>query len=111
MDQSKIAIATLELARNIIVHAMGRGKITITGLTEPRLGILLVAEDKGPGIPDVENALEGIGGSKKGLGFGLGAVKRLMDQFTIETKLGQGTIIVAKKWMCNRLTEERKIML
>ena len=43
VEQTKIAIATLELARNIVVHAMGKGKITITRLTEPKQGILIVS--------------------------------------------------------------------
>lgn len=98
VEQTKIAIATLELARNIVVHAMGKGKITITRLTEPKQGILIIAIDKGSGIPNVEDALERNEKLKKGLGYGLSSVKRLMDELTIETKLGEGTTVTAKKW-------------
>lgn len=97
-EQTRIAIATLELARNIIVHAMGKGKITINRLAEPKIGVMIIAEDQGPGIANVEDALENNQRFKKGLGFGLGAVKRLMDEVTIESKLGDGTRITAEKW-------------
>lgn len=98
VNQTKIAIATLELARNIVVHAMGKGKITVMNVDDPASGILVVAQDKGPGIPNVQDALEKNENLRKGLGFGLGSTKRLMDQFTIETSIGEGTTITAKKW-------------
>lgn len=98
VEQNKIAIVTLELARNIIVHAMGKGKITITHILEPKPGITIIAEDQGPGIANIEDAIGNNQQFKKGLGFGLGTVKRLMDQFTIQTKLGEGTTLVATKW-------------
>ncbi len=98
VDQTKIAIVTSELARNIIIHAMGKGRITISCLTDPKPGILIIAQDQGPGIPNAAEAIENSQSSKKGLGIGLGAVKRLMDQLTIETKLGEGTTITAMKW-------------
>jgi len=98
-DQSKIAIATSELARNIIVHAQGKGRIVIKLITEPsKAGIMVIAEDRGPGIAGVEKALQGGTSTRGGLGEGLGGAKRLMDEFKIETKLGEGTRIVAKKW-------------
>ena len=77
---------------------MGKGKITITQLTEPKQGILVVAQDQGPVIANVEDAIERNQTLKKGLGFGLCAVKRLMDELTIETELGEGTTVTAKKW-------------
>lgn len=99
VDQTKIAIATSELARNIVVHAQGKGRIVIKSVTEPsNAGIMMIAEDKGPGIADVEKALQGGSSTKRGLGEGLGGVKRLMDDFRIETKVGEGTVIIAKKW-------------
>ena len=98
-DQTKIAIATSELASNILLHAQGKGKITAKPLTEPdKVGIMIIAEDKGPGIVDVQEKLEGIETSQKGLGVGLGGAKRLMDEFEIKSKAGEGTTIIAKKW-------------
>jgi len=99
VDQTKIAIAVSELARNIVVHAQGKGRIVIKPITKPnRAGIMVVAEDKGSGIADVEKALqEGIN-TKGGLGVGLGGTKRLMDEFKVETKVGEGTTVTAKKW-------------
>jgi len=99
VDRIKIAIATVELARNIVVHAGGRGRIVIKPITESsRVGIMVIAEDKGSGIADIAKALEGGSSSKRGLGIGLGGAKRLMDEFKIETKVGEGTTITAKKW-------------
>ena len=107
VDQVKIAIATSELARNILLHAGGKGKIIINSLKDPdRVGIIVVAEDKGPGIANVEKALQGINDSKKGLGVGLSGAKRLMDEFNIESKVGKGTTVIAKKWKKQPLTSE-----
>jgi serine/threonine-protein kinase RsbT len=98
-EQTKIAVATSELAMNILLHAQGKGKITIKPLTErDKVGIMITAEDKGLGIADVQKALQGIVTSKKGLGVGLGGAKRLMDEFEIKSKVGEGTTITAKKW-------------
>jgi serine/threonine-protein kinase RsbT len=98
MDQIKIAIATLELAKNLVIHAMRRGKIIITHLNEPNPGILVVAQDKGTGLQNIENTPENSSTTKNEVGSGLDAVKRLMDQLTIENKQGEGTTIIAKKW-------------
>lgn len=107
VDQVKIAIATSELASNILLHAGGKGKIIINSLKDPdRVGIIVVAEDKGPGIANVEKALQGINDSKKGLGVGLSGAKRLMDEFNIESKVGKGTTVIAKKWKKQPLTSE-----
>nr|MDO8097642.1 ATP-binding protein [Candidatus Njordarchaeota archaeon] len=98
-DQAKIAIATSELAKNIVVHAHGDGRIVIKSLTEgDRVGIMVVAEDTGPGITDVEKSLEGGQSTKSGLGIGLSGAKRLMDEFNVETKVGKGTRVTIKKW-------------
>jgi serine/threonine-protein kinase RsbT len=98
-DQSKIAISTSELAKNIVVHAHGAGRITIKPVEEgDRVGIMIIADDNGPGIADVEKALDGGFSTKKGLGIGLGGAKRLMDEFKIETEVGKGTKVTLKKW-------------
>jgi len=98
-DQARIAIATSELTRNIVVHAQGKGRVLIKPITEPnKAGIMVIAEDKGPGIADVEKALQGGNSAREGLGEGLGGAKRLMDELEVETKVGEGTKITAKKW-------------
>jgi serine/threonine-protein kinase RsbT len=106
-DQTKIAIATSELARNIVVHANGKGKITINPIKEPdRAGIMIMAEDQGPGMSSVKKVLQENNGSKKGLGAGLSGTRRLMDEFNIESKVGEGTTVIAKKWKKQSLPKE-----
>jgi anti-sigma regulatory factor (Ser/Thr protein kinase) len=101
-DRAEIAIATSELARNILVHAGGKGKVAIKPVTEAdRVGVILIAEDRGPGIADVKRALQGGSSSKNGLGEGLAGAKRLMDEFEIETS-PEGTRITATKWKHQR---------
>jgi anti-sigma regulatory factor (Ser/Thr protein kinase) len=103
VDQTKVAIVATELARNIVIHARGQGQMTVKSVKEPeRVGIMLIAKDRGPGIADLEKAIRGQsgsgGGRRGGLGEGLAGAKRLMDNLKIETKVGQGTTIVAEKW-------------
>jgi anti-sigma regulatory factor (Ser/Thr protein kinase) len=106
-DQAKIGIATCELARNIVLHAEGKGRILVHPIRElGKIGIMIVAEDKGPGITDINEALQGANGSKKGLGIGLSGAKRLTDEFEVKSKIGEGTTIIAKKWKKQPLISE-----
>ncbi|OHX51394.1 MULTISPECIES: anti-sigma regulatory factor [Planococcaceae] len=99
VDQARITTAISELARNIYLYA-GQGKIEIQRLTENGInGILIIAADNGPGIPDVRKVMEDGFSTSGGLGAGLPGVKRLMDDFKIETTLGEGTDIRATKWL------------
>jgi serine/threonine-protein kinase RsbT len=93
-----IATAISELARNILLYAR-RGELFLEGFSENgREGIVVVATDEGPGIPDVGKALE-VGYSTSGsLGLGLPGVRRLMDEFEIVSQLGKGTTVTARKW-------------
>ena len=93
-----IATAISELARNILLYAK-QGELTV-GVVEQNgtQGIAVEARDEGPGIPDVDRAME-IGYSTSGsLGLGLPGVKRLMDEFEIVSSAGGGTTVRAKKW-------------
>lgn len=93
-----IATAISELARNILLYAK-RGELTV-GVVEHNgtQGITVEARDDGPGIPDLERAME-LGYSTSGsLGLGLPGVKRLMDEFEIVSSAGGGTTVRAKKW-------------
>lgn len=99
VDQARITTAISELARNIYLYA-GQGRIEIQRLTENGMnGILIIAADSGPGIPDVRKVMEDGFSTSGGLGAGLPGVKRLMDDFRIETTLGEGTDIRATKWL------------
>ena len=98
-DQAKIAIAVQEIARNIVIHAFKKGNVKLTPVREPKkIGIIVTAEDKGPGISNLDLALKGGWSTSGGFGEGLGAVKRMMDELEIYTKSGEGTKIIAKKW-------------
>jgi serine/threonine-protein kinase RsbT len=59
---------------------------------------VVVARDKGPGIPDIAQAMQDGHSTSHGLGFGLPGAKRLMDEFDIISQVGKGTTIVMKKW-------------
>jgi serine/threonine-protein kinase RsbT len=93
-----IATAISELARNILLYAH-RGEITLTPLrVASRRGLMVVARDRGPGIPDVDRALQDGYSTSGRLGLGLPGVRRLVDEFSLETRSGQGTTVVVKKW-------------
>jgi len=96
-DQIKIATAVSELARNIIKYARP-GKIKIQVLEQPSSGIRIEAEDKGQGIKNLDEIMEGGYESKTGLGLGIVGCKRLMDNFNIRTGEYMGTTITADKY-------------
>jgi len=97
-DQTIVATAISELARNIVLYAK-RGEILLrVAENNGRSGIVVVARDDGPGIADVGLAMQPGYSSSGGLGLGLSGVRRLMDEFEIETAAGRGTNITVKKW-------------
>ncbi|GGA40056.1 MULTISPECIES: anti-sigma regulatory factor [Psychrobacillus] len=99
VDQARITTAISELARNIYLYA-GKGNIEIKQIAEGNLkGLQVIASDKGPGIADVRKVMEDGFTTSGGLGAGLPGVKRLMDDFKIETVFGEGTVISATKWL------------
>jgi len=98
-DQALIATAISELARNIVLYAR-TGEVRVDALkANGRTGMLVVARDEGPGIQDVEQALEPGFSTSGGLGLGLPGVRRLMDEMKVESKRGRGTIVTARKWL------------
>jgi len=98
-DLTLIATAISEIARNIVAHAKS-GEIRLTPLNQNgKSGILIVANDEGPGIPDVNRAMQYGYSTGKGLGVGLPGAKWLMDEFEIESKVGNGTKVTMKKWL------------
>src|SRR5262245_56384981 len=101
-DSEEVALVVSELASNLVKHAQG-GTLTLTALTDrARVGIQLLAQDHGPGIADVAQALTDGFSTAGSLGYGLGTVNRLMDELEITAPLGQGTCIVCKRWVCQQ---------
>ena len=97
-DATLIATAISELARNIVSYAH-HGQVTlktVNGLN--RQGISVIATDDGPGMPDIRQALRDGFSTSGSLGLGLPGVRRLMDEFEINSQPGRGTIVAVKKW-------------
>ena len=93
-----IATAISEVARNLVVHA-GRGTIVIAPVQGPNgPGIEVVARDNGPGIADIDRAMQDGFTTGDGLGLGLPGARRLMDDFEITSAPGQGTTVRMTKW-------------
>ena len=98
-DATLIATAISELARNIVLYA-GRGEVMMHSVEiSLRKGIVIGARDSGPGIRHIEDVLRDGYSTSGGLGLGLPGVKRLMDEFAIESELGQGTMVTVRKWL------------
>jgi serine/threonine-protein kinase RsbT len=94
-----IATAISEIARNIIEYA-GNGEIVLRAAQQGvRRGILVIAKDRGPGIPDIELAMQDGYSTSKGIGLGLPGARRLMDEFEVDSKVGKGTTVTMKKWV------------
>lgn len=96
-DQTLIATAVSEIARNIVRFA-GNGDVSIEVVEEPRPGLRVVARDTGPGIADVERALADGYSTYNGLGLGLPGARRLMDEFSVVSELKRGTTVTMTKW-------------
>lgn len=97
-DVTRIVTAASELARNVFKYA-GEGVMHWRRLDEPgRAGIELRFIDRGPGIADVQQALQEGFSTGAGLGLGLPGAKRLMDELEIQSAAGQGTSVTLKKW-------------
>jgi serine/threonine-protein kinase RsbT len=98
-DATLIATAISELARNIVLYA-GRGEVMMRGVeTALAKGILICARDSGPGIRNIDDVLRDGYSTSGGLGLGLPGVRRLMDEFAIESELRQGTVVTVRKWL------------
>ena len=97
-DLTIIATAISEVARNIVVYA-SHGEIVLSAVQRgSQRGVLVVARDDGPGIPDIEQAMRDGFSTGKSLGLGLPGAKRLMDEFEIASEIGKGTTITMRKW-------------
>lgn len=97
-ESALVATAISELARNILVYATS-GEIVITRVVRAeRHGIEVIAQDCGPGIPDIDLAMRDGYSTARSLGLGLPGARRLMDDFAIESEVGKGTVITVRKW-------------
>jgi serine/threonine-protein kinase RsbT len=97
-DLTLIATAISEVARNIRLYA-GEGQVQLKLVREgSRDGIVVVARDQGPGIADLELAMQDGYSSAGSSGLGLPGARRLMDEFDIRSRLGEGVTVTMKKW-------------
>ena len=98
-DLTVIATAISEVARNIVQYAHS-GSVTLRAMnSNHRRGITVVAQDEGPGIADIGLAMEDGYSTGLGLGLGLPGARRLMDEFTISSRAGEGTTVTMIKWV------------
>ena len=103
IDLTLIVTAISEVARNIILYAE-KGEIVLRlDSNAGHRGIVVVASDQGPGIPDLELAMRDSFSTGNGLGLGLPGARRLMDEFEIESEISKGTTVVMKKWAPERV--------
>ncbi|GAF64716.1 positive regulator of sigma-B activity [Bacillus sp. TS-2] len=103
VDQARITTAISELARNIYLYA-DEGQILLEAVEKPfkmgiKKGITIISKDVGPGISDIRQVMVDGYTTSSGLGAGLPGVRRLMDEFEIESNVGEGTTISATKWL------------
>lgn len=97
-DSTLITTAISEMGRNILEYA-SHGELILSLLENgSRSGVKIVASDRGPGIADISQVMQDGYSSHKGLGIGLPGTKRLMDEFEIRSKIGNGTTVTMKKW-------------
>jgi serine/threonine-protein kinase RsbT len=98
VDQTKMITAASELARNTLDYG-GGGTVRLEALENGhRRGLRLTFEDQGPGIPDIDKALTDGYTTGKGLGMGLSGSKRLVNEFEIASRVGEGTRVTITRW-------------
>ena len=98
VDQTKVITAASELARNTLTHGGGGHAELCQVVNGRRAGVRVAFVDRGPGIPDVNQALVDGYTTGGGLGLGLSGARRLVDEFEIETATGEGTRVTVVKW-------------
>ena len=98
-DLVMIATAVSEVARNIIEYAQP-GEVALSVVQNGvRRGLEVVARDQGPGIADISQAMQDGFSTSQSLGLGLPGSRRLMDEFRVQSKIGQGTTVIMRKWL------------
>ena len=97
-DTSRIVTAASELAHNILKYA-GTGNVSFSLLDDgAKPGVEFIASDRGPGIADVDQAMADKFSTSGTLGLGLPGVKRLVDEFDLNSEVGVGTTVAFKVW-------------
>jgi serine/threonine-protein kinase RsbT len=98
VDQTKIVTAASELGRNTFIYG-GGGTAKLEILSEGmRKGLRVTFEDHGPGIPDLDLAMQDGYTTGKGMGLGLSGAKRLVNEFKINSEVGVGTKVIIVRW-------------
>jgi len=98
VNQTKLITATSEIARNMLTYG-GGGIVIIEVINRGKQdGVQLIFEDKGPGIPDIDKAMQDGFTTGRTLGMGLPGAKRLVNEFSIQSTVGKGTIVKMLKW-------------
>jgi serine/threonine-protein kinase RsbT len=98
VSQTKLVTVVSELARNMVDYGSG-GTVVIEEIEhQGRKGVKVSFEDQGPGIPDLESAMRDGYSTGKGLGQGLPGSKRLVNEFEIVSRVGEGTRVVITQW-------------
>jgi serine/threonine-protein kinase RsbT len=98
VDQTKLVTAASELARNAVKYG-GGGELRIEHLREgARVGLRLHFVDQGPGIADIAQAMTDGWTTGAGLGLGLAGAKRLVNEFEIVSRVGEGTHVTITRW-------------
>lgn len=99
LDQTRVITAVSELARNMVVHA-GNGTLKLYRIENAtNKGITCTFADNGPGIPDIQKAMQQGFSTVNSLGLGLGGSKNLSDEFDIKSTVGKGTTVTITKWL------------
>ena len=98
-DRIRIVTAVTEMARNLLDHSTGGEILLSLASRSDEEGIVIVGRDRGPGIPDVDRALQ-VGFSTRGrMGLGLAGIRSLSHDFGMESRIPNGTKVTAKRWV------------
>ena len=98
LDLTKLMTAASELGRNLLIHGGGGTMLVETLAKDERRGVRLTFDDLGPGIADLEQALTDGFTTKDGLGLGLPGSKRLVNEFEVVSRVGEGTRVTVTRW-------------
>jgi serine/threonine-protein kinase RsbT len=98
-DRIRLVTAVTEVARNLLHHSTG-GEVLLSLASRPdEEGIVIVARDRGPGIADVDRAMQVGFSTRGGMGLGLAGVKSLTHEFAVESRMRTGTTVTTKTWV------------
>lgn len=99
LDQTKIVTAASELGRNAVTYAGGGEAVIEPTRDGTRVGLVITVIDHGPGIPNINDAMRAGFSTGSGLGLGLSGTKRLVDEFDLRSRVGEGTTVRVVRWI------------